>query len=43
MDLFLARFFFCIAVGLEWGPLSIVRMIEELIERKVWLQSKKLR
>jgi hypothetical protein len=22
-------------VGLEWGPLSLVRIIEELLERKV--------
>jgi hypothetical protein len=25
---------FCVAVGLEWGPLSIVRINEELLERK---------
>jgi hypothetical protein len=26
---------FCVAVGLELGPLSLVRIIEELLERKV--------
>jgi hypothetical protein len=26
---------FCIAVGLQWGPLNIVRINEELLERKV--------
>jgi hypothetical protein len=26
---------FCIVVGLEWGPLSLVRINEELLERKV--------
>jgi hypothetical protein len=23
-------------VGLEWGPLSLVRIIEDLLERTVW-------
>jgi hypothetical protein len=26
---------FCVAVGLEWGPISLVRINEELLERKV--------
>jgi hypothetical protein len=26
---------FCEIIGLEWGPLSLVRIIEELLERKV--------
>jgi hypothetical protein len=26
---------FCVAVVLEWGPLSLVRINEELLERKV--------
>jgi hypothetical protein len=25
----------CVAVGLEWGSLSLVRIDEELLERKV--------
>jgi hypothetical protein len=27
--------FFLVTVGLEWGPLSLVRINEELLERKV--------
>jgi hypothetical protein len=26
---------FCVVVGLEWGPLSLVRINEELLQRKV--------
>jgi hypothetical protein len=26
---------FCVAVGLEWGPLSLVGINKELLERKV--------
>jgi hypothetical protein len=26
---------FCVAMGLDRGPLSLVRIIEELLERKV--------
>jgi hypothetical protein len=26
---------FCIAVGPEWGPFSLMRKYEELLERKV--------
>jgi hypothetical protein len=26
---------FCIVVGLEWGPLSLVRINEELLEKEV--------
>jgi hypothetical protein len=26
---------FCVAVGLEWGPLSLVRINENLLARKV--------
>jgi hypothetical protein len=26
---------FCVAVGLEWGPLRLARITEELLERKV--------
>jgi hypothetical protein len=34
---------FCVAVGLELGPLSLVRINEELLERKVRLRSRKQR
>jgi hypothetical protein len=26
---------FCVSVGLEWGPLSLMRINEELLERKI--------
>jgi hypothetical protein len=34
---------FHIAVDLEWGPLSLMRINEELLERKKQLQSRKLK
>jgi hypothetical protein len=37
------RYQIFLVVGLEWGPLSLMSTIEELLEKKYQLWSRKLR